>query len=199
MVFPVTGLAAAAAPAAASSGGLGSILDFGLGAASLFGGGSSPSSDIPPEILQAQVEAAQRANIFSKAAVDPNHPFAKNLSLLLREQQRREAVEQIQRMLMVNRRALARGDPGIGISPERADESRYHALARAFQLAGESSRQLASDRLLAASGASAKASSAFNPLTELYAAYGGSNAQRRADQFQFLAQGIPKLINVLGG
>lgn len=96
-------------------------------------------------------KSAKQARKLAAAAADPTSARFQNLSGLYDEENRRDLVSAIDRIMRVSARARARGDTQFGVNPERRDESRYRALAQAFMNSKEAARREARDTLLAAS------------------------------------------------
>lgn len=143
--------------------------------------------------IQDMVDSAHASRVYASAAADPNSPYFKNLAALFDEKMRREAIEAIQRDIVMRRRASARGDIGAGINPERRDESKQRATALAFMAAKERAREDARASLQDASRSSAMAAYAYNPAASLHSRYGDIAANRRANAYGGLGETIQSL------
>lgn len=170
---------------------VGDIVTGVSGIASLFGGPGSPAGS---DQMQYALEEAIK---LAKASAQPGSKQFKNLVKLEEEANRIAAVENIQRYLRQNQRAIARGDISGVVNPERRDESVMRALGRAFQDAELMAREKASGTLRAAAGALTGAASAAAPIVSVQNQLGMGEAKRRADLGQAVGAGLSSLAPIL--
>ncbi len=121
------------------------LASSGLELAQMFGGRAESGES------KSARRSAKEARRLASAAADPTSERFQNLSGLYDEENRRDLISAIDRIMRVSARARARGDTGFAVNPERRDESRYRALATAFMESKEASRREARDTLLASS------------------------------------------------
>lgn len=126
-------------------------------------------------------KTAKRAAKLARAAADPTSPTFRNLAGQYDAENRRALIQGIDRIMRENARTKARGGIGFGINPERRDESRTQALARAFMKSREGARREARDTLLAASHGLTGSAGAL-PVA--------ADEARSAQNFELLSSGV---------
>ena len=154
------------------------------------------NKDIPS--MQSALNAAEAARVYADASVNPESPHFKNLAALEESSIRRDLITAINEIMKSNARAKASGRVGFGVNPERRDEARSGAIARAFAQAGEQSRRIASDKLAGASSRSAGAAGAFAPSFGPFAGYadmGRTYEASRTQQMGDLGQWIADILS----
>ena len=109
------------------------IVGAGIGIFNAFSGQDEPEGT--QEILALARQSAKFAE-----ALDPNSPIFKQLVGEEEATIRRNTIEGLRQLRVQNRRALARGNVGILINPERRDEAIASATTTAFQQAKEAAR-----------------------------------------------------------
>lgn len=172
---------------------LGGIATAGKGIFDLFTRDRDVYEEIPS--LAEMLNAANASRVYAQAAGDPTSPHFKNLSALFDEENRRNVVAAIRQIQRENARSIARGDPAVGINPERRDESRAKAIAQLFQLSKERSRDETRSQLINASGASARAAGSFAPSLAAFSRYGDINETMRGSGMEALS----RLFENIGG
>ncbi len=135
----------------------------------------------PPAALRQAEEAAIASRRYADAAANPDSPEFKNLAALEEQKIKNDLVASIEEIMKANRRAAATGRVGFSVNPERRDEFRAQAVARAFADAGERAKRLASDKLLAAANAASRSAMAFSPVINSQMYMGALDRQRRGD------------------
>lgn len=163
------------------------------GIGSLVGGLSQLFNKRDPNELQTMqpwVNALYASGIYSKAAMNPDSPYFKNIAAIEEEKNRENLISAIRQMVVANNRAAARGTYGVGINPERADETRFQAISRGFQKAQQMAREQARNILMQAAGAQRELAAGFAGPTGIFGSYADANAQRRADAIGALTKGI---------
>src|SRR3990167_8637091 len=99
----------------------------------------------------------------------------------------KQAAKTIRETMVQDRRGRARGESGFLVNPERRDESRMQALARAFMEARAKSQDMARQSLENASGVFSRMNYFNQPIAQYEGQYAGGNAARRSSAWQALA------------
>jgi len=133
-----------------------------------------------PALRQAE-EASLAARRYADAAANPDSPEFKNLATIEEQRIKHDLVTSIEEIMKANRRAAATGRVGFSVNPERRDEFRSQAVARAFADAGERAKRLATDKLMAASNAAMRSAQSFYPQINSQLAYANMGRQRQGD------------------
>lgn len=144
-----------------------------------------PYKDIPA--LQQMINDAAASREYMNASVNPDHPFFKNLSALMAEKLQEQAAKTIRETMIQDRRGRARGEAGFLVNPERRDESRMQALARAFMEARAKSQEMARSSLESAAQGFSRMNYFNQPIAQYQGTYAGGNEARRASAWQALA------------
>lgn len=151
---------------------VGDVLKFGAGLYDMFRGHDSRSADAMYAMLG--------------ASVDPNSPQFKNLAALFEEQNRANAIKNMQMLMQQHARGKARGDAGYFVNPERRDEARSGALAQAFMNAGIQGRDEARRSLTGAAGGYAAGVPYDQYQDQLKSQYIGAAGESLGDLFKSL-------------
>lgn len=160
--------------------------------------------DLQDEIptLQGAVDAAEASRVYGQAAVDPTHPFFKNIMALLDEQRRTDVIAGISQMLKQEQRARARGLTVGGVKGERRDEARASAIAEAFERSGSQSRLDARSFLRGAAQDQAQAAASLGGFNNIFAQFGDVQAQERGNLLeggQAALQSLGSVAQNIGG
>ena len=158
---------------------IGDIVGGGFQLARAFGGRKASKS------AKRARKTARQARRLAAAAADPTSPTFRNLAAQYDQENRRALIQGIDRIMRENARARARGDVGFGVNPERRDESRTQALARAFMQSREQARREARNTLLAASQGLTGTASAL-PVA--------ADEERAGQNFDLLTTGISSAV-----
>lgn len=146
----------------------------------------NPYKDIPA--LQQMINDAASSREYMNASVNPEHPFFKNLSALTAEKLQEQAAKTIRELMIQDRRGRARGESGSLINPERRDESRMQALARAFMDARAKSQEMARASLENAAQGFSRMNYFNQPIAQYQGQYAVGNQRNRASAFEGLTR-----------
>ena len=131
------------------------------------------SKEVPA--LNELLAATRGQQQYAEAAGNPNHPFFKNLVALNAEDNLAKASAGLRELLVQHRRALARGNPGVLVNPERRDEAVASAFMRGLYNQNEDAKMRARDYLMATSQgleASVRGYNAAMPMQQAYSQIG---------------------------
>jgi hypothetical protein len=108
--------------------------------------------------------AANAANVYANAALDPSSPYFRNLAETEEIRGRNDLISSIHEII---RQHASRSATGRGtINPERRDETVWSMLAKGFQEAGLRAREAARQKLVEMSGAQRGIAASYGGLAQ---------------------------------
>lgn len=140
-------------------------------------------------------QAANAANVYANASLDPSSPYFRPLAETEELRGRSDliaSVDQIMRQL-ASRSATGRAT----INPERRDEMVWGILAKGFQEAGLRAREMARQRLLDMAGAQRSVASTYSGLTNPSMLMQMFNRQSRMGGLSGAFEGVNALSGVV--
>ena len=160
---------------------------FGVGIYELFRG------EKEPEGLDELLRAAEESRRYLQAATNPDDPMFQKLAAQEEAAMTRDFTSALRQIQTQNRRALARGQTGVTINPERRDEMISRNIAAHKETVKDKARANARNYLLSAAGKNQVVMQGFGAGAALSDAYNANKRANRGDLWRGLFTGLGQI------